>query len=182
MPATALVVDDEADVVNLVVHHLQKSGLRTVTAHDGATALDLARRERPGVIVLDLMLPGMTGLEVCRALRRDPTTAGVGIVMLTARGEGGDKVEGFETGADDYVTKPFSPRELVLRVQAVLRRADAAREGAAVIETGDLRLNKGALRGAPRGPATGPDHDRVQAPVRPRGAPRPGAGSRHPAA
>lgn len=145
MASSVLIVDDEIDVIDLVKIHLKKAGYQVLTAGNGATALDLARKERPDVIVLDLMLPGMTGIEVCRELRRHPETATLGVVMLTAKGQPSERIAGLEIGADDYVTKPFSPKELVLRVQAVERRTKAAREGTGVIESGDVRIDKGAF-------------------------------------
>ncbi|MCL4458477.1 MAG: response regulator transcription factor [Chloroflexi bacterium] len=117
-----LVVDDEAKIVSLVRAYLERDGYRAVTARDGQTALQLARRERPDLVVLDLMLPEIDGLEVCRTLRRE---SNIPIIMLTARDEETDKLIGLELGADDYITKPFSPRELVARVRAVLRRTTA---------------------------------------------------------
>jgi two-component system phosphate regulon response regulator PhoB len=122
MPQTVLVVDDERDIVELVRYTLTQAGYRVVSAQDGRQGLDLARRERPDLIILDLMLPIMPGTEVARTLRQEEKTRDIPIVMLTARGEEVDRVVGFELGADDYVVKPFSPRELVLRVQAILRR------------------------------------------------------------
>ena len=122
MPQTVLVVDDERDIVELVRYNLAQAGFRVVSAADGRQALDLARRERPDLIVLDLMLPVMPGAEVARLLKQDEATRETPILMLTARGEEVDRIVGFELGADDYVVKPFSPRELVLRVQAILRR------------------------------------------------------------
>ncbi len=145
MGATVLIVDDEQDVIDLVKYHLQKAGYQSLTATNGKQALDIARSARPEVVVLDLMLPGMTGIEVCRELRKHPDTARLGVVMLTAKGQPSERIAGLETGADDYVTKPFSPKELVLRVQAVHRRTQAAREGGGVIETGDIRIDKGAF-------------------------------------
>jgi two-component system alkaline phosphatase synthesis response regulator PhoP len=121
---TILVVDDEPHIVEIVRDYLKQAGYRVVTAGDGQMALTLARHERPDLIVLDLMLPGgIDGLEVCRRLRRDPGLTEVPIIMLTARVEETDRLIGLELGADDYVTKPFSPREVVARVRAVLRRA-----------------------------------------------------------
>jgi len=121
---TILVVDDEPHIVEIVRDYLKQAGYRVVTANDGQTALIQARHERPDLIVLDLMMPGgLDGLDVCRRLRQDPGLADVPIIMLTARVEETDKLIGLEIGADDYVTKPFSPRELVARVRAVLRRA-----------------------------------------------------------
>ena len=121
---SVLVVDDEADIVELVRYNLSQSGFDTLTASDGAAALEIARTRMPKVIVLDLMLPGMNGLDVCRNLKRDPKTANIAIVMLTACGDEPDIVAGLELGADDYITKPFSPRVLVARVRAVLRRTE----------------------------------------------------------
>ena len=116
----ALVVDDDPTVGTVVAAYLQRAGFEVRRAADGATALDVAARSLPDVVVLDLMLPGIGGLEVCRQLRRDHPR--IPVVMLTALGEEADRILGLEVGADDYVTKPFSPRELVLRVQAVVRR------------------------------------------------------------
>ncbi len=145
MGATILIVDDEPDVADLLKYHLQKAGYQTLVAGDGARALEIARRARPEAIVLDLMLPGMSGLEVCRELRKNPNTARLGILMLTAKGQPTERISGLETGADDYVTKPFSPKEVVLRVQALVRRSQAAREGGGIVESGDIRIDKGAF-------------------------------------
>lgn len=125
MAQTILVVDDERDIVELVRYHLVQAGFRVQSAGDGKLALEMARREKPDLILLDLMLPLLPGMEVARLLRQDEKTRRIPIIMLTARGEEVDRVVGFELGADDYVVKPFSPRELVLRVQAVLRRESA---------------------------------------------------------
>ncbi len=122
-----LVVDDEPRIVDVVRAYLERDGYRVLTAADGQTALNLARRERPALVILDLMLPEMDGLEVCRTLRQE---SNMPVIMLTARTEETDKLIGLELGADDYVTKPFSPRELVARVRAVLRRAVAAEAAA----------------------------------------------------
>jgi two-component system phosphate regulon response regulator PhoB len=122
MPQTILVVDDERDILDLVRHHLVQAGYRVITASDGRQAIDMARRDRPPLVVLDLMLPVLPGAEVARSLKQDEKTRDIPIVMLTARGEEVDRIVGLELGADDYVVKPFSPRELVLRVQAILRR------------------------------------------------------------
>jgi two-component system phosphate regulon response regulator PhoB len=117
-----LVVDDEADITALVAYHLAKSGYRVSTANNGADALRTAREERPDLVILDLMLPGLSGYDVLEELRRAPDTKQVGVILLTARREEPDRVRGLTLGADDYVVKPFSPQELVLRVQAVMRR------------------------------------------------------------
>jgi len=129
MAQTILVVDDERDIVELVRYHLVQAGFRVHSASDGKMALEMARREKPDLILLDLMLPILPGMEVARLLRQEETTRRIPIIMLTARGEEVDRVVGFELGADDYVVKPFSPRELVLRVQAVLRRESAESDG-----------------------------------------------------
>ena len=122
MVQTILVVDDERDIVELIRYHLAQAGFRVHSAGDGRQALEMARRVRPDLIVLDLMLPVLPGAEVARLLKQDEKTRSIPIIMLTAKGEEVDRVVGFELGADDYVVKPFSPRELVLRIQAVLRR------------------------------------------------------------
>ena len=122
MSATVLIVDDEKDLLELVRYHLEKDGLTCLEARDGETALKIARERLPDLIVLDLMLPGVDGIEVCRKLRNDSTTASIAIIMLTAKAEEVDRIVGLEMGADDYMVKPFSPRELVARVKAVLRR------------------------------------------------------------
>ena len=122
---TVLIVEDERDVVDLLTIHLRKGDAYNVaTAGDGATGLQKARSLKPAFIILDLMLPGMPGLEVCRALRSEAATKHIPIMMLTAKAEEIDRIVGLEFGADDYVTKPFSPREVVLRIQAILRRRD----------------------------------------------------------
>ncbi len=139
---TILVVDDEPHIVELVQDYLKQAGYRVLTARDGQTALTLTRREHPDLIVLDLMLPGsLDGLEVCRRIRRDASLSDVPIVMLTARNEEVDKLIGLELGADDYVTKPFSPREVVARVRAVLRRAEGDFQTESIIRSGDLVID-----------------------------------------
>jgi len=131
---TVLVVDDEPEIVRLVRDYLERAGFRVATAADGEQALRAARSERPDIVVLDLGLPGLDGLDVTRELRRGGQ---VPIIMLTARTEEADRVAGLELGADDYVAKPFSPRELVARVRAVLRRTDTARSQGDVVRAGD---------------------------------------------
>ncbi len=140
--AHVLIVDDETDLASLVEFNLKQAGLETSVALTGAQALQLASGRVPDVVLLDLMLPDISGKEVCRRLRADPRTREVPIVMLTARGEESDRVEGFEVGADDYVTKPFSPRELVLRIKAILRRAAPVEVGEK-LELGLLSLDTG---------------------------------------
>ena len=143
--AHVLIVDDESDLASLVEFNLQQAGFQTSVALTGAQALALAVRQVPDVVVLDLMLPDISGREVCRRLRADPRTRAVPVVMLTARGEETDRVAGFEVGADDYVTKPFSPRELVLRIKAILRRAAVPGTGMRV-SVGLLSLDTGSHR------------------------------------
>ena len=134
-----LVVDDEPDIVALVAYHLAKAGYRVSTASSGTDALEAVRRERPALVILDLMLPGMSGYEVLEQLRAADATRDVAVLMLTARREEPDRIQGLSLGADDYLTKPFSPQELVLRVGAILRRV-----GAGGATSGD-RLHLGAL-------------------------------------
>jgi two-component system phosphate regulon response regulator PhoB len=124
-----VLVEDEPDIAEVLRYNLEKEGLRVLVARRGDTALEAIRRDPPDLVLLDLMLPGLDGLELTRVLRRDAATARLPIVMLTARGEEVDRIVGLELGADDYVTKPFSPREVVLRVKAVLRRAAEAGDG-----------------------------------------------------
>lgn len=138
---TILVVEDEKDIVDLIAYHLKQSGFSVLTALDGPSALEQAKKKRPGLVILDLMLPGMDGKDVCRALKSNPLTQSIPILMLTAKSEEMDRVIGFELGADDYVTKPFSPRELVLRVKAILRRKEVPPEGEKVIQIGDLLID-----------------------------------------
>src|SRR5437764_921045 len=123
-----LIVEDERDVVDLLALNLRKAGFAISTAMDAAAGLQKARSEKPAFIILDLMLPKMPGLEVCKILKSDPATRQIPIMMLTAKAEEIDRVVGLEFGADDYVTKPFSPREVVLRIRAIMRRGDAKQE------------------------------------------------------
>jgi len=125
MQPTVLIVEDESDVVDLLRYHLSRAGFSILIARTGTEGLKMAKQHRPDVIVLDLMLPGMDGQEVCRALKENSDTKELAILMLTAKGGANDRVKGLEMGADDYVAKPFSPRELVLRVQALIRRLQA---------------------------------------------------------
>ncbi|MBK7199155.1 MAG: response regulator transcription factor [Anaerolineae bacterium] len=140
MTAKILVVDDEAKIVKLVRSYLEQAGFAVVEAADGQTALIQARREQPDLIVLDLGLPGLDGIEVTRTLRRERATP---IIMLTARIEDTDKIVGLELGADDYITKPFNPRELVARVRSVLRRTGSAAPAPAVLRAGEMVLDTG---------------------------------------
>src|SRR5437879_9185873 len=136
--ATSLVVDDEPRIVQLVRDYLEHGGFTVRTAADGASALRTARTGRPDLVVLDLSLPGLDGLDVARSLRREGELP---IIMLTARADESDKLVGLELGADDYLTKPFSPKELVARVRSVLRRTEVAQSPRDLIRVGDLELN-----------------------------------------
>jgi DNA-binding response OmpR family regulator len=138
MAQKILVVDDEAEIVRLVRAYLERAGFAVVAASEGREALAVFRHERPNLVVLDLNLPGLDGLDVCRAMRRDTD---VPIIMLTARLEETDRLIGLELGADDYVVKPFSPREIVARVRAVLRRAEAASPRPEVVSAAGVTLN-----------------------------------------
>ncbi len=142
-----LVVDDEPDICALVAYHLAKAGYRVSTASNGADAVEAAREERPALIVLDLMLPGMSGYEVLEQVRADAQTSEVAVLMLTARREEEDRIRGLTLGADDYLTKPFSPQELVLRVAAILRRARGGGTSADdALAIGPLRVERAAHR------------------------------------
>src|SRR5947209_15934261 len=120
-----LIIEDERDVVDLLTLSLRKAGFTISTATDGAAGLQKARSEKPAFVILDLMLPRMPGLEICKILKSDPATRQIPIMMLTAKAEEIDRIVGLEFGADDYVTKPFSPREVILRIRAILRRSEA---------------------------------------------------------
>jgi len=122
MTKSILIVEDETDIMNLIAWHLGNDGYTTFQAPDGQKGLELAEEKLPDLILLDLILPGMDGLEVCKSLHQNPSTKSIPVVMLTARGEEVDRIVGFELGADDYIVKPFSPRELILRIRAILRR------------------------------------------------------------
>jgi len=126
MKQTVLIVDDENDVIDLVKYNLHRAGFEILTASNGADGLRTARAEHPDLVVLDVMMRGMDGFEVCRALKEAQETAHTPVIMLTAKAGASDRINGLELGADDYLTKPFSPRELVLRIQGLLRRAQAA--------------------------------------------------------
>jgi DNA-binding response OmpR family regulator len=141
MAEPILVVEDESDVLDLVVYNLQRAGYKPMTARDGRTGLQKARDEVPALIVLDLMLPELDGIELCKLLKSDSKTARIPILMLTAKAEEVDRVVGLELGADDYVTKPFSPRELVLRVKKILDRAAGKAPPAELLKHGDLLVN-----------------------------------------
>ena len=134
-------VEDDEDIAELVAHHLAKAGYTSEILTAGTDVLARVRRDPPDLVVLDLMLPGLSGLEICRAMRADPSISGVPIIMLTARSEETDRIVGLEIGGDDYVTKPFSPKELVARIGAVLRRTLRGRRGGAPLRFGPLLVD-----------------------------------------
>lgn len=148
MGSRILVVEDEVDLAELVSFNLRDAGHDVSTVHNGANALSEIARQKPDLVLLDVMLPDISGFEVCRRLRRSVDTIDLPVIMLTAKGEEVDRIVGFEVGADDYVVKPFSPRELTLRVDAILRRTgpDARQEGPQTITIGDLRIDVPAHR------------------------------------
>jgi phosphate regulon transcriptional regulator PhoB len=141
-PKHILVVDDEADIVELVSYNLKKEGFSVDSALNGETALGKIRKSKYDLVVLDLMLPGIQGMELCRILRNDPKTETLPIIMLTAKGEEVDRIVGLEMGADDYIAKPFSPRELVARVKAVLRRSMEKPPAEKILKIGELVIDK----------------------------------------
>jgi two-component system phosphate regulon response regulator PhoB len=136
-----LVIDDEKDLIELVRYNLEKEGYSVIAASDGPSGLEVVKRHRPELVILDLMMPGMDGLQVCQQLRSDPRTARTPVIMLTAKATEADRVVGLELGADDYITKPFSPREVVARVKAVLRRSAAGAEAPQMIRSGELSID-----------------------------------------
>ena len=144
MTKKVLIVDDEKDIVELITYNLKKEGFVTDSAPDGETALTKIKKGNYDLVILDLMLPGLQGIEFCRIIRNDAKMASLPVIMLTAKGEEVDKVLGLEMGADDYITKPFSPRELVARVNAVLRRAKERPASDRIIKEGDLVIDKDA--------------------------------------
>jgi len=139
MSERILIVEDELDVADLLVHHLEKAGFTVDVAEDGLTALNSIRKSPPALIILDLMLPHLSGLDLCRKVKADPQTRDIAVVILSAKSEEIDRLLGFELGADDYVVKPFSPREVVLRIRAILRRR--RREDGEQLKVGDLMLD-----------------------------------------
>jgi len=138
MEAKILIVDDEKNIVELIKFHLKKENYRVIEAYKGKDALDLYRKEKPDLIILDVMLPDMGGFEVCKTIRKESR---VPIIMLTAKGEEIDKILGFELGADDYITKPFSPRELLARIKAVLKRTRTSNIDTNQIQVGPFKIN-----------------------------------------
>jgi two-component system alkaline phosphatase synthesis response regulator PhoP len=141
MKETILIVEDEKDIVKMLDYNLKKEGYKTLIANDGEDALDAANTKHPDLVLLDLMLPGLDGLEVCKELKLERKTASIPVIMLTAKGQESDKVVGLELGADDYVTKPFSPRELMARIKAVLRRGKENDKLPEILKIGDLIMD-----------------------------------------
>ncbi len=135
------VVEDDRDIADLIVHYIERAGWQPQVFDSGVDALAAARRSPPGVIILDRMLPGMDGLEVCRVLRGDPATARIPVIMVTARAEETDRIVGLELGADDYIAKPFSPNELVARVRAVMRRIERAAPPESLLRFGSIAMD-----------------------------------------
>jgi two-component system, OmpR family, phosphate regulon response regulator PhoB len=144
--ASILVVEDEIDLQEILEYNLSQAGHTVSVASNGAEGLAKAREEKPDVVLLDLMLPDISGTEVCKKLKKDPKTSGIHVVIVTAKGEEIDRVVGFEIGADDYIVKPFSVRELILRVQAVLRRRPAEDGPARIVHFGPLKVDREAHR------------------------------------
>ena len=136
-----LIVEDEKDILKMLDYNLKKEGFRTIDANDGKEALDLAKKEFPELILLDLMLPVLDGFDVCKELKRERKTANIPIIMLTAKTQETDKIIGLELGADDYVTKPFSPKELIARIKAVLRRTHEKEKLPEALQIGDLAID-----------------------------------------
>ena len=146
-----LVVEDDRDIADLIAHYIEKAGWQAQVAASGSEGLTQARQKAPDCVVLDVMLPGMDGLEVCRALRTDPATAGIPIIMLTARADETDRIVGLELGADDYLAKPFSPGELVARIRALLRRVQRTTSADQPIMFGEIEMDLSRHTVADRG-------------------------------
>ncbi len=142
---TILVIDDEEDVVDLITFNLHNAGYRTIQAHDGGEGISLTKLEQPDIIILDLMLPGQNGLQLFKTLQADSRTKDIPVIMLSARAEPADRIAALKLGVDDYVTKPFSPKELLLRIQAILRRLPP-RSNDAVLLLGPFHLDRSHLR------------------------------------
>src|SRR6185295_3052962 len=141
MARTILVIDDEPELVKLLDYNLSKAGYLVLSAKDGEAGLAAARKHAPDAIILDVMMPGLDGWEVCKRLRQDPSTSALPLLMLTAKAEEGDRVLGLELGADDYVTKPFGVRELLARVKALLRRSEVTSTSPEVLKTGKIVID-----------------------------------------
>jgi two-component system phosphate regulon response regulator PhoB len=159
MPSHVLIVEDERDLSKVLVYNFKQAGFDVVSAANGETALRAVREERFDLILLDLMLPDMSGTEVCRRLKQNKETSAIPVMMVTAKGEEIDRIVGFELGADDYVVKPFSVRELILRARAILRRAEGAEEVTDRVELARLRVDRAAHRTWIQGGAEGAASD-----------------------
>ncbi|MFO7840529.1 MAG: response regulator [Desulfosalsimonadaceae bacterium] len=146
MTKSILIIEDESDILNLIDWHLRSEGYITFSAADGAAGLAAAEKKIPDLILLDLILPGMDGLEVCKSLQQKEKTRKIPVVMLTARGEEVDRVVGFELGADDYIVKPFSPRELILRIRAILRRHETPGDEESILKYQDIYIEPDSYR------------------------------------
>lgn len=153
MKETILIVEDEKDIVKMLDYNLKKEGFKTLSARNGEDALDSANRDHPDLVILDLMLPGMDGLEVCKLLKGDTKTTSIPVIMLTAKSQESDKIVGLELGADDYMTKPFSPRELIARIKAVLRRVKEKDKLPEVLKAGDLIIDLSRIMVSVKGKA-----------------------------
>jgi two-component system phosphate regulon response regulator PhoB len=138
---TVLIIDDEKDLIELVRYNLEKEGFDVIAATDGQAGLEVVKKHRPDLVMLDLMMPGLDGLQVCQRLRADPRMGRVPVIMLTAKATEADRVVGLELGADDYITKPFSPREVVARVKAVLRRSSPQQDDRQIIRSGEMSID-----------------------------------------
>ena len=141
MSKKILIIEDEKDIVELIAHYLEKDGFKTISASDGAKGLELVKEKSPDMVILDLMLPKIDGIEVCKRIKADSKSTSIPIIMLTAKGEETDRIIGLELGADDYITKPFSPRELVARIKAIFRRTEKKEEGRKVYQFKNLILD-----------------------------------------
>lgn len=141
MKKKILVIDDEKDIIELLKYNLEREGYQVICAENGEVALNFVKKEKPDLVVLDLMLPGMDGLTVCKILKRDENTASIPIIMLTAKDTESDVIVGLEVGADDYITKPFSPRVLIARIKAVLRRKTETLKSEEIVKKGDLVID-----------------------------------------
>jgi two-component system alkaline phosphatase synthesis response regulator PhoP len=141
MKETILIVEDEKDIVKMLEYNLKKEGFEILSVRNGEDAIESANKEHPDIVILDLMLPGIDGLEVCKSLKNNTKTATIPIIMLTAKSQESDKVVGLELGADDYMTKPFSPRELIARIKAILRRIKEHNKLPEVLKIGDLAID-----------------------------------------
>jgi len=146
MTKSILIVEDETDIMQLIDWHLRSEGYTTFKAADGNKGLDMAEKKTPDLILLDLILPGMDGLEICKSLKRSSKTQNIPVVMLTAKGEEVDRIVGFELGADDYIVKPFSPRELILRLRAILRRQEKEPAEESLLTYQDLQIDLESYR------------------------------------